>query len=901
MADSNSTPFYQPEDKVPLPPKNAEVLTTCCDYCVMACGLKVYRWPANGPDGGPKKSQNALNRNYPLRPGQGGWVGPNQFTQATYKGRLHNIAVVADHKARVVNVGGGHSIRGGCIAQKVYNPQKPTQDRLQHPMIRINDILMPVTWDFALDIAAEVSKYVIKKHGESAWALKYFSYQFFENTYALTKLAFKSINTPAVAHHDHPAIVNSVPGWVDIGYDIFSASHEDFALADCLVISGTDPFETKTTLWNTWILKGIHGNNMKVVMINPRKTAGIAYAEKHGGLHLDVNPGSDTVVHLALQRIIMESGWEDKAFIKKWVANAWETDSGFGQGTRNTPWQWRTTWGKFQVKGYEGSPKHFKEWVLSQEESKPEVAAKIAGIDIKKLYQAAEMMAKPKANGERVKTSICIEKGNYWSNNYLNTASIGTLGAILGCGGRPGQVITRLGGHQRGGMSGGKYPGWKSPYKVPGRRRHRMDLDRWLESGHVRFAYVVGTTWIQAMAGSSALQDTFRRLVKLNPNQVRSFDKQTIIDTLKKRVDSGGTVVVNQEIYLRDPIGAQYADIVLPAATWGEEDFARANSERRVRLYSKFYDPPGEALPDWKIAAMFAKKMGFHGYDWKDSNEVFEETCRFSRGSRKDYNAIRVMARRKGMKAHEYLRSFGTTGLQTPLLIFGDKLVETKRLHDYNRTDIPDTGPEGVTITNKRLLAFKTQTGKLNLVKSPWKLWSDFYDFMQPKNDELWISNGRINEIWESGFDDYERRPYTQQRWPMNFIEIHPDDAKKRGIESGDLVAIESKRVPVQTDFNLGVKSDDMWFSGLIKKGHIKLVTGSLSAVAIVTPAVKKGVAFTECLHTSQPVNNITPRVPDPITQNYRFKIATGTVRKIGESHFKHTFAQMTFKRRDIV
>ena len=122
-------------------------------------------------------------------------------------------------------------------------------------------------------------------------------------------------------------------------------------------------------------------------------------------------PGSDTPVHMAIQRVIMENGWEDKEFIKNWVANQWETDSGFGQGTRNTPWQWRTTWGKFQVKGYEGSPKHYKEWVLAQEESKPEVAAKIAGIDPKLIYQAAEMMAKPKANGERVKTSICHREG----------------------------------------------------------------------------------------------------------------------------------------------------------------------------------------------------------------------------------------------------------------------------------------------------------------------------------------------------------------------------------------------------------------------------------------------------------------------------------------------------------
>ena len=893
----NSQPFFQPEDQVPLPPKNADVITTCCDYCVMACGFKVYRWPVGAPSGGPKRSENALGLNYPLRPGQGGWVGPNQYTQGKWQGKMHHIAVVGDHKSRVVNVGGGHSIRGGCIAQKVYNPQKPTQDRLQHPMLRINDLLMPVTWDFALDVAAAVSKHVIKMHGESAWAMKYFSYQYFENTYALTKLALKSINSPAVAHHDHPSFVNSVPGWVDIGYDIFSASHEDFALADCILISGTDPFETKTTLWNHWILKGINGNQTKVIMVNPRRTAGVAYAEKYGGLHLDVLPGSDTAVHMAIERVIVENGWEDTEFINRWVANHWETDSGFGQGTRNTPWQWRTTWGKFQVKGFED----WKKWLLAQEESKVEVAAKIAAIDPTKIYRAAEMMAKPKDSGERVKTSICIEKGLYWSNNYLNTASIGTLGAILGCGGRPGQVMTRLGGHQRGGVSGGKYPTWKSPYKVPGRRRHRLDLDRWLEAGHVRFAYVVGTTWIQAMPGSAALEDVFKRLTKFNPHQVRSFDKQTVIDTLKRRVDSGGMVIANQEIYLRDPIGNQYADIVLPAATWGEENFTRANSERRVRLYGKFCDAPGEALPDWKIAALLAQKMGFTGYDWKDSNEVFEETCRFSRGSRKDYNAIRVVARRKGMRAHDFLRGFGTRGLQAPLLLDGDRIIETKRLHDYNRRDIPDTGPEASTIHNKRLLAFKTQTGKLNLVKSPWNLWADFYEFMQPKGDELWVTNGRINELWESGFDDYERRPYTQQRWPMNFIEIHPVDAQARGIESGDLVSIESHRVPVQKNFNLGVKSDDMWFSGLMKDGHIELVSGAYSAIAMVTSTIKQGVAFSEFLKPSAPANVVTPRVPDPITMNYRYKIASATVTRIGETVFKHSFSQMSFKRRDIV
>ena len=67
-------------------------------------------------------------------------------------------------------------------------------------------------------------------------------------------------------------------------------------------------------------------------------------------------------------------------------------------------------------------------------------------------------MAKPRADGSRPKTSIMIEKGFYWSNNTGNTNAVSSLGIICGCGGRPGQVIARAGGHQRGGLRGGSCP-----------------------------------------------------------------------------------------------------------------------------------------------------------------------------------------------------------------------------------------------------------------------------------------------------------------------------------------------------------------------------------------------------------------------------------------------------------
>ncbi len=122
-----------------------------------------------------------------------------------------------------------------------------------------------------------------------------FSYHYFENTYALTKLALHYIEAPAFADHDNPSVASSAPGFRDAGFDIFAASYEDWSLADSLFISGTDPFETKTIIWNEWIMKGI-ATGFKVIFAMPRKTTGVAHAEKTDGLHLWLFPGSDTVL-----------------------------------------------------------------------------------------------------------------------------------------------------------------------------------------------------------------------------------------------------------------------------------------------------------------------------------------------------------------------------------------------------------------------------------------------------------------------------------------------------------------------------------------------------------------------------------------------------------------------------
>ena len=555
--------------------------------------------------------------------------------------------------------------------------------------------------------------------------------------------------------------------------------------------------------------------------------------------------------------------------------------------------------------------------MLGNPDSELAHAARVTGIPAEKIERAAEMIARP-IDGAHPKTSFALEKGNYWSNNYLNTASYASLALICGAGNRPGRVVSRLGGHQRGWYGAASYPRIFSPEKAPGRRKKEIDLDRWVEAGHLRFAWVIGTTWFQSMAASQELMQSFRNLTQENEHQIENTDLDHIVDVLKARVDSGGMVVAHQDIYLREPIGSEFADFVLPASGWGEVDLTRCNGERRLRLYSKFCDPPGDAKPDWWIVSRFAQGMGFEDYDWNDSNEVFEQAARSGRKGMLNYHPLVVYAQQMGIKGHELLRRLGTHGIQTPIRYrtefteseeyrdyagsYQDEsvrggIIGTKRLHDLETSF---GNPEGPTVHMKWLTAFSSHSGKGVLHKTEWSEFSDFYARITPRDDELWVTMGRINEVWESFFDN-ERIPYLDRRWPTNGIEIHPDDATPRGIESGDLVQIVNDDVLIQTGGFIGVEQDGLSYSNLEAQGLIRIGSGRFEAVALVTDAVRPGVLWTNCLAPGSPANSVVHRVPDPITNRYRFKLGKGRIEKIGESPMKTDLTQMTFKPRDII
>ncbi len=121
------------------------------------------------------------------------------------------------------------------------------------------------------------------------------------------------------------------------------------------------------------------------------------------------------------------------------------------------------------------------------------------------------------------------------------------------------------------------------------------------------------------------------------------------------------------------------------------------------------------------------------------------------------------------------------------------------------------------------------------------------------------------------------RKPYVIKRFPMNWIEISPGDAAARGIENGDLVEIVNEDVLTQTG---GISS------------------GSITAVAYITDIVMDGVTALYFNYPGSPANSVAPGLPEPINNQYGYKLGKGRLRRLGPSEFAES---MSFAPRNLV
>jgi len=843
-----------------IPPVGAEELTSACAFCIVGCGYRIYRWPVEDEPGGPKAADNALGVDFPTTAMP--WISPNQHNVVEVGGRLHHVVVVPDWKATVVNPFGDHSL-GGTLARRLYSAgDELKHDRLLRPQLRLGDELRPIEWDEAIEIAARVGRHVVDTDGPRALGLKTYTYQFYENTYAITKLAFEAIKTPCWAPHDQPRSGPSTPGLSVAGIDAFSAGYSDWRDADTVCLSGVAVYEARGVLFDNWVkllpdadagprLVDDEDKPVKtLVVINPRRDVAAQWAEDHGGIHLQLLPGTDTVLNNAIARVILEQGWHDQAFIEEHVVDEDELEVE------------KETNALREAYGMDFA--QWSEMVLSDDRYALDQAEQITGVAATDIERAAALLAQPRRDesGEtrRPRASFMLEKGNYWSHNFPNSASLASLGLLCGAGNRPGQMISRGGGHQRGMMRAAPYPTDASPHTLEGRPAG-LNLDQWVIEGNLRLAWAIGCTW--AGGGTASAGPLFVRMRQLTRETGPQLDKsiaypagpdggldvEAVIDALIARADAGGMVMIQQDIYPQDL--TLLADLVLPATSWGEGTFTRMQGERRLRYYSQITDAPGEARDDWAIVAAIAQRMGYAGFDWSSSAEIFEEAAAVSGGTQA-YGALVEHARAQGRSAHEVLAERGTDGYQCPLRLEDGAVIETPRFHDAVLA--AQTGGERG--------AFGTSTGKAVFARGDWDDVVERQELLQPRDGELWVINRRDSRTWSAMVEDRRIR-HRMEQMPDNLLEVSPQDAAALGLADGDSIKVRCDAV---TDPTLA---------------PVRGMSGEFSAILEITDRMMPGVTcayFNFGGSVAHAANNVVSNTTDPINGMYSFKLGRGRI-----------------------
>jgi ferredoxin-nitrate reductase len=208
---------------------------------------------------------------------------------------------------------------------------------------------------------------------------------------------------------------------------------------------------------------------------------------------------------------------------------------------------------------------------------------------------------------------------------------------------------------------------------------------------------------------------------------------------------------------------ADYAHLLLPAAQWGEKTGTMTNSERVVTLCQAFRSPPGEAKPDWEIFAEVARRLGFADqFAFQTSVQVYAEFVQVTRGRVCDMSGL----------SHDRLAAEGA--LQWPCPAGEDpQPSNTKRLYSDRR--------------------FPTANGRAQFAPYHSRGLAEPADPEYP----FVLTNGRLYGHWHTQTRT-GRIEKTRKMYPQPFVEMHPKDAERLGVEENQWITLRSRRGSAQ-------------------------------------------------------------------------------------------------------
>jgi ferredoxin-nitrate reductase len=644
-------------------------------------------------------------------------------TTCCYCGVGCGILVNKDAQGRI-NIDGDkdHPVNKGMLCSKGMNLHytvMDTSDRLLYPEMRYNknQPRQRVSWDVALERTAAVFKTLIDKYGPDSVAFYASGQCLTEEYYVVNKLIKGFIGSNNIDTNSRLCMSSAVVGYkMSLGEDSVPVSYDDIELCDTIFVAGGNPAWCHPILWRRVEAAKEKNPDLKIIVSDPRKTQTCSLAD----IHLQVNPGTDVTLHHAIGRCLIEDGAIDFDFIND------HTES----------------FEKYRITVFERTI--------------PEAAA-ICGIDEKDISLAATYIGK--AKGFITMWTMGLNQSVIGVNKNL---SLINLNLITGHIGKPGSGPFSLTGQPN--AMGGREVGGLSNL-LPAHR----DLSNETHRNEVEKFWQIPLGTIQPKAGLTATE----MFTALNDGKLKAIwimCTNPLISLPDVRVAEEGLkkakFVVVQDITNKLET-LPYADVVLPAAAWAEKEGTMTNAGRYISLLSKITDAPGEALPDAEIICRFAKKMGYHGFDYKNAAEIYEEHALLTKGTTIDISDL------------NYTILKDKRAVQWPY---------TKQINGHGTARL---------FTDKK---FHTISQKAHIRSFPDNNESEQTDSVHP----LILTTGRIRDQWHT-MSKTGKVNKLKQHISEAFLEIHPDDAEERNIGDGELVEVFNTRGKVRLKAKISV------------------------------------------------------------------------------------------------
>jgi len=694
------------------------------------------------------------------------------------------VLIDAEHGpdgSRIVGIEGDpeHPANFGRLCTKGRNLSETARShdgRVMHPELRTrrNDRRRRVDWSVALDTVADRLADIIRQHGPDAVAFYVSGQLLTEDYYVFNKLAKGLIGTNNIDSNSRLCMSSAVAGYkLAFGADGPPTCYDDLEHAGTVLFAGSNMAYAHPVLFRRLEDARARNPDVRWIVVDPRRTDTAAMAD----LHLAIQPGTDVALFNAMLHHVIWEGLVDERYIAA------------------------------HTEGFAELKQLLREYT-------PAMAADLCGVPAADIVQAAEWFGRSPA----ALSLYCMglnqsvhgtDKNLALINLHLATAQVGRPGAgPFSLTGQP----NAMGGREVGAMAS-----MLAAHREIGDPQHRAEVERF---------WGMPANSLSAEPGLSALPlfDALRsgRVKAVWIACTNPVHSMPDIGAVREALQRAELVIVQEAFANTDTV--PYADVLLPATSWGEKDGTVTNSERRISRVRQAVPGPGEARADWwianEVACRIEARLAPPGsppmFGFQSPADIFDEHRRLTIGQDLDIGGL----------DHARLDALGPQ--QWPHPVAGRDGSGPSRRYEGG--------------------AFATANSRARFHATPYRPTAEATSARFP----LRLITGRLRDQWH-GMTRTGRVPALFAHSPEPSLRMSPQDAARRSLLAGDLVRVASKRGELVLPLELSeeVESGTVfaamhWSGQFLASGGINEVTQPAVDARSLQPELKHAAVRVE-------------------------------------------------------